>query len=119
MIKLIALIKRRADLTLEEFAEYYEHRHMPLVARSLPPEVGAAIVHYEQNHAVQLGSGRTEPAYDCVTEFTFHDVAGVRLWSDWYNGPGGAVLRDDEEHFMDKSRRVVIVADERTPAYRA
>ncbi len=109
MIKLIALIKRRSELTLEEFCTYYEHQHAPLFWASLPPEVDAAIKHYSQDHAVRLGS--TEPDYDCVTEFHFDDLAGLRKWSDWYLGPGGQALRDDEQHFMDTSRRVVIVTE--------
>jgi hypothetical protein len=55
--------------------------------------------------------GRNEPAYDCVTEFDFDDLAGLRLWSDWYLGDGGKVLRDDELLFMDTSRRVVMVTE--------
>jgi EthD domain len=113
MIKIVALIKRRADVSHEEFSDYYEHRHAPLFHRTIPPEVAGAITHYVQNHALQLGSGATEPAYDCVTEIGFADLAGLRVWSDWYLGEGGKVLRDDEERFMDPRRRVVIVTDER------
>jgi uncharacterized protein (TIGR02118 family) len=110
VIKLVALIKRRPDLTLEEFCAYYEHRHAPLFHRTIPPEVADAIKSYAQNHAVQLGS---QPAYDCVTEFSFDDLAGLRVWSDWYLGDEGKVLRDDEEQFMDPNQRVVIVTDVR------
>jgi uncharacterized protein (TIGR02118 family) len=113
MIKIVALLKRRAGLTLAEFAEYYEHRHAPLFARSIPPEVDRAITHYVQNHAVALG-GR-EPAWDCVTEIGFRDLAGMRVWSRWYAGPQGVVLREDEENFMDTAARVVVVTDERRP----
>lgn len=113
MIKIVALLKRRADLTPAEFAEHYEHRHAPLFARVIPPEVEQVITHYGQNHAVDLG-GR-EPAWDCITEIGFRDMAGVRVWSDWYAGPHGAVLREDEERFMDTAARVVVVADERRP----
>ena len=42
MIKIVALIKRRPDLTLEEFCEYYEYRHAPLFHRSIPADVAAA-----------------------------------------------------------------------------
>jgi len=113
MVKIVALLKRRAGLTPAEFAEYYERRHAPLFARVIPPEVRAAITHYAQNHAVDLG-GR-EPAWDCVTEIGFRDLAGMRVWSDWYAGPGGEVLRTDEENFMDTAARVVVVTDERRP----
>lgn len=112
VIKLIVLIKRRPDLTLEEFCTYYEHRHAPLFARSIPPEVAAAITHYVQNHAVPLGTG-SSAAYDCVTEIGFDDLEGMRRWTTWYLGDEGKVLREDEEHFMDPGQRVVIVTDER------
>ena len=112
MVKIVALLKRRADVSLEEFCDYYEHHHAPLFHRTIPPEIADAITRYVQNHAVQLGSGSTEPAFDCVTEIGFADLAGVRLWSDWYLGEGGSVLREDEEKFMDPRQRVVIVTEE-------
>lgn len=115
MVKLVVLLKRRPDLTLAEFCAYYEQRHAPLAARTIPPEVGDGITHYVQNHALALGSSSStsEPPYDCVTEFGFADVDGLRRWAAWYAGPGGQVLRDDEERFMDTSRRVVVATDER------
>ena len=109
MIKIIALIKRLPGMTAAEFRTHYEERHAPLFHRSIPDDVARAITHYVQNHAVGLGTGTTEPAYDCVTEIGFDDLAGMRLWSDWYLGDGGQVLRDDEERFMDPRQRVVLV----------
>lgn len=118
MIKIIALLKRKAGLSLQQFSDYYQNTHAPLFARTIPPSVDRAITHYTQNHAVMLGTGRTEAAYDCVTEIGFDDLAGLRLWSDWYAGPDGAVLREDEERFMDTSKRVVIVTGARQPVER-
>ncbi len=113
MIKIVALIKRRPGVTLEQFCEYYEHHHAPLFHRSIPPEVADAITHYVQNHALRLGRGKADPAYDCITEIGFRDVAGMELWSNWYLGEEGKVLREDEESFMDPSQRIVVVTDER------
>lgn len=113
MIKMVVLIKRRPDLTLEEFCAHYERKHAPLAAGAIPADVAEAIKHYGQNHAVRIGRGTTDPPYDCVTEFEFDDLAGLKRWTDWYSSEEGKVLRDDEERFMDISRRVVIVTDER------
>jgi len=110
VIKLVALLKRRSDLSLEEFLAYYQQRHAPLFARSIPREVADAIKYYAQNHAVQLGA--SDPPFDCVTEFGFDDVDGMRRWTSWYLSDDGKVLRDDEERFMDTSKRVVIVTRE-------
>ncbi|MFN8028414.1 MAG: EthD domain-containing protein [Acidimicrobiia bacterium] len=109
--KIVALIVRRADLTPAEFRAHYELQHAPLFHRAIPERVADAIVWYSQDHAVALGRGA--PAYDCVTEIGFADLDGVRTWSDWYLGPGGQVLRDDEERFMDLDRRVVVVTEVR------
>lgn len=113
MIKIVALIKRRPGVTLEEFCEYYEHHHAPLFHRTIPPPVAAAITHYVQNHAIRLGRSTTEAPYDCVTEIGFDDVAGMDRWTTWYLGDEGRVLREDEERFMDTAKRVVVVTDER------
>jgi hypothetical protein len=109
--KIVALISRRPDLTPQQFRVHYEHEHAPLFHRSIPDAVADAIVWYSQDHSVALGRGA--PAYDCVTEIGFADLAGVRTWSDWYLGPEGQVLRDDEERFMDVARRVVVVTEVR------
>ena len=59
MIKLVALIKRRSDVTPEAFRDYYEHRHALLFRESIPPEVADAIASYTQSHAVELGGSGT------------------------------------------------------------
>jgi uncharacterized protein (TIGR02118 family) len=114
MIKIIAIIRRKPGLTLEEFSSYYFDQHAPLARRTIPPEVNDVIVRYVQSHAIALGSGA--PPFDCVTEIAFADLEGMQRWVEWYNGPDGAVLRDDEERFMDRAARVVLVSDEREPA---
>ncbi|MGW3483997.1 EthD domain-containing protein [Rhodococcus indonesiensis] len=113
MIKMLALIKRRPDLTHEEFCTYYEQKHAPLAARVIPDDVTSVIRHYGQNHALKLGSGTTEPHCDCVTEFEFDDLAGLERWTTWYMGDGGRVLRDDEENFMDVGSRIILITEER------
>ena len=111
MIKIVALIKRRPGMTAEDFPYVLRASARPLFQASLPDDIARAITHYVQNHAVGLGTGTNEAAYDCVTEIGFDDRAGMRLWSDWYLGDGGKFVRDDEEHFMDPRQRVVIVTD--------
>jgi len=112
MIKLLALQKRRADLSFAEFRRYYEHEHANLFIRSIPAEVAEAIRYYAQNYAAQLDGTEHQPPYDCVTEFGFDDIQGMRLWTSWYLSDAGQQLRTDEERFMDASLRVVIVTEE-------
>lgn len=110
MIKVIGLLKRRPDLTHEEFSDYWFNKHHPLGERIVPKE--ALSVRYVQNHALNLGRGGEAP-YDAVAELVFDDMAGMQRWIDWYYSEAGKPLRDDEFNFMDVSKRVVIVTDER------
>jgi uncharacterized protein (TIGR02118 family) len=110
VIKIIALLKRRPGLTPEEFSDYWFNRHWTLAQKLVPEE--ALSVRYVQHHAITLGGERESP-YDAVAELCFTDRAGLQRWLDWYFSDAGQPLRDDEEHFMDKSRRVVLITDER------
>jgi uncharacterized protein (TIGR02118 family) len=116
VIKVVAALKRKPGLTLDAFSAYYFDQHAPLFRRVVPPEVAAGIKHYVQNHALQLGHGTSEAPYDCVTEMGFDDLDAMQRWADWYASPAGKVLRDDEENFMDRGKRVVVVTVERVPA---
>ena len=116
MIKVVATLKRKPGLTLEEISRYYFERHAPLSRRVIPREVAAGITRYVQNHAIRLGRGEFEPPYDCVTEIGFDDLAGLQRWRVWYESPAGRILRDDEENVMDVSARVVVVTEARIPS---
>lgn len=115
MIKVVATIKRREGMSLEAFSRYYFEDHLALCHETIPPHVAAVIRRNVQNHARQLGGETAEPPYDCVTEIEFDDVEGLQTWTSWYLGPEGKPLRDDEDTFMDKRRRVVVVCDVRVP----
>lgn len=110
MIKVIGLLKRRADLTHAQFSDYWFSKHAPLGQRIAPRDALSA--RYVQNHALTMKSGGEAP-YDAVAELCFEDAAAMKRWIDWYNSDSGKPLRDDELNFMDVSKRVVIVTDER------
>ena len=112
MIKIIAMLKRKSGLTIEEFSRYWREAHAPLANKMLPATVALAQKRYTQNYAVELpGSG--EPPFDGITEICFNDIESFRKWNDWYFSDDAKPLRDDEDNFMDKSKRVIVIAEER------
>jgi hypothetical protein len=115
VIKVVATIKRTEGMSLEDFARYYFEDHLALCRATVPPHVASVIRRNVQNHAIHLGGSTTEPPYDCVTEIEFDDLQGLATWTSWYLGPEGKPLRDDEDAFMDKRRRIVVVTDVRVP----
>src|SRR3546814_8457508 len=71
MVKLVALLKAKEGLSQEEFENYYEQYHVPLVLKHLPQ-----IAHYRRNYVVpdpllrtqHMSSDATPPEFNVLTE---------------------------------------------------
>jgi len=70
MVKLVALVRRRADLTQEEFARYWREEHAPLAARQ-------GMRRYVIDVALRPQPGGAAPRYDGVAEIWWDDVASM------------------------------------------
>jgi len=99
MFKILLFIKRKAGLTREEFIDYYENRHVPLVRGKVPP---ARL--YRRNYVMEgaevsgiAGASAAALGFDCVSEIGF------------------ATRAEAEEHiaaYLDPANNPEIVADE-------
>ena len=110
VVKVIAFIKRQGNLTFDEFSRYWYENHAPLGSREIPEEVRSP--GYVQNHSLKLPGGGEAP-YDGVAEIYWTNLADLQRWNKWYFSDTGKRLREDEECFMDNSKRVIVVTDER------
>jgi hypothetical protein len=117
MVKLIFCLRRRADLTREQFLEHWSGVHAAIGVAGAD-ELGA--VRYVQNHTLthplndSLQSSRhSPPAFDGVVELWFEDIGSVqRTFTD-----EGArrVIRDlakDELEFVDLATSPIFVVEE-------
>ncbi|WP_353227300.1 nuclear transport factor 2 family protein [Novosphingobium sp.] len=111
MIKAIALLRRRADLSRAEFISYYETRHAPLI-RSLFPE----IIAYARNYVDRDGAFDSAVApidFDSVTEMRFASRASYDRFLARSAEPAVAkAIADDEENVFDRSATRMMVVDE-------
>jgi uncharacterized protein (TIGR02118 family) len=107
VIKIVTLLKRKAGMTREEFSRYWEEEHGPLVLRVIPE-----VKRYVQSHAVRLPGGG-EPQIDGLAELFLDDLESLRALTDFYLSDAGKVIREDEEKFIDRSKMVFFVAEER------
>lgn len=107
MIRLVYLLRRRPELSLEAFQEYWRETHGPLVA-SFATVLG--IRRYVQVHAVedplngalQEARGGMEPAYDGVAELWFEsEEALAETMATDAGRKAGAALLEDEAKFID------------------
>ncbi len=106
-MKVFELMKRKEGLTHEEFVRHWEEQHGPLVARVVP-----GIRRYLQNHLVRLDSDE-EPPFDGVAEVWYEETMTWQKLMDFYFSDAGKVLRDDEERFMDHSKSIALVVQEK------
>lgn len=102
MIKIVTLLKRRPDLTPEEFQRHWRERHGPLAAQ------GAGLRRYVQSHALLQGYRKGDLLYDGIEEMWFDDNTGRRRFLD--DSLQQALHRIAGE-FLDETRTVVMPVD--------
>jgi len=107
VVKTIELIRRKTGLSREEFSKHYEKVHVPLAVKYFP-----TIKRYVRNHIITL-PGAEEPEFDCITEIWFDDMEGAQAVFDFWKSEAGQVIRDDEESFMDRSKIVFFLVEEK------
>ncbi|MDT5016633.1 MAG: hypothetical protein QOD39_2793 [Mycobacterium sp.] len=111
MIKVFGYLKRKAGLSPQEFADYYETNHVPLVlSKAFIPTV------YKRNYLRRGDAFNIEGdeiGFDCMTELVFTDRDDM---SAWMTSLGVDEIANDEENFIDRTATRAYVVDERTSA---
>lgn len=118
-MKLIFCLRRRDDISEEEFHRYWRDEHGPLVARHAP---ALGIRRYVQVHTVAgpvnslLAATRGSPeAYDGVAELWFDDADALARSAGTDEGRAAAAeLGSNEARFIDHGRSPLFVAEEHT-----
>lgn len=117
MIKLVYAVRRRDDITSEQFHRYWRDSHGPLV-RSF--QEALAIRRYVQVHRLETplnaflrdGRGTLEP-FDGVAELWFDNLEAVTAGGATSAGTAaGTALLEDEAHFIDFSRSSIWLGEE-------
>jgi hypothetical protein len=105
MIRVLAFMVRRRDLTRDQFRNHYERTHVPT---ALPILTGTS--HYVRHHIREELFGM--PDFDCMTAFEYPDAASMRAVFAKSEGPEGATVRADEQRFMDKPANFFFAVEE-------
>jgi uncharacterized protein (TIGR02118 family) len=95
MIKIVRLVKRRPDLTLAQFKEYWLSRHAEHERRAIASTPLKKVVASIATGEVALGG--TVPPFDGMVAMYFDDVEAARAT---YTGPGTAAMREDARNFV-------------------
>lgn len=108
MIKLIVAIRKRADMSVEEFQDHWRTKHAELVRNS--PATAKYIRKYVQCHTMPDQYEQGDVAFDGTAELWFDSVADMDAF---YSDPD--YLRDvqpDEARFADMQNTVFFVTRE-------
>jgi hypothetical protein len=106
MLKVIALIKRRADLARADFRQHYEEIHVPLALRHLDQ-----MSKYVRNHVTAEVAGGP-CGFDCLTEFWYADQAALQRVLAYLQSAAAEPIRRDELAFMAKPENVFFPVEE-------
>jgi uncharacterized protein (TIGR02118 family) len=119
MVKLVFTLRRRADMTREEFQRYWRDEHAPLVRRHAET---LGIRRYVQVHArdtelddALAASRGSEPgAYDGVAELWWDSLEDVAAATASAAGQAaGRELLEDERRFIDLAHSPLFFGRER------
>ena len=103
MVKLVAIVKRKPDMTVDAFQEYWRTRHAGIVAK-LP-----GLRKYVQSHTLPSGYRKGTPAWDGIAELWFDDTDALRA------NRGSAEQRAvdaDEARFLDPGTMKLLFTDD-------
>ncbi|MGW6447286.1 EthD domain-containing protein [Lentzea sp. NPDC055074] len=113
MITTMAFLKARAGMSRDEFVDYYENHHVPLILG-----IPSGPLHYVRNYLPPHDEQGFPAEFDVVTHMKFADAATRRTWLSLVLAPGSGVA-EDEERFLDRSRTRSWIVDEQVSAWSA
>lgn len=112
MFKCVALLRRRQDLSREQFIDYYENHHSKLMHRLLPNILDYRRNYIDLNEALFFPKA-TELDFDVITELWFADRAAYDVFLAKANEPEiFQQMAADEENLFDRDYTRLFVVDE-------
>lgn len=115
MYRVLSFLTKRSDLSIEEFRDYYENKHIPLIL-SLAPSPIVYKRRYLDRDKKFTESG-VPVDFDVTTELVFSDQETFRAWIGKLTAPeNGDKVALDEAMFLDRSQTRAYVIDERVTA---
>ncbi len=111
MLKILSYLVKREGTTIEEFIDYYENHHVPLILSLAPPPAIYKRHYLQRGDAVNVSEAAID--FDVVTEQAFPDRAAFESWIATVTaGDAGERVAADEARFLDRTRtRACVVTD--------
>jgi hypothetical protein len=117
MIKLVGLFRIKSGLPYEDFVEYYENNHVPLILSLMPQ-----ICNYRRNYVrldkmftpAHVDVAPPKPPFDVLTEVWFPDQKAYDAMQLLASNPEiGGRIAADEANLFDRNHMSMFLVDER------
>jgi uncharacterized protein (TIGR02118 family) len=103
MVKVIAIVKRKAGMPLDAFQEHWRTRHADVV-RKLP-----GLRRYVQSHTLPSGYRKGDPVWDGIAELWFDDTEALR---GLRGTPEQSAVDADEARFLERGAMKMLYTDD-------
>lgn len=112
MVKIIGLLKKKADMSTADFRAYYENHHAPLASRLMP-----AGTDYRRSYPnivrIEGKEAQGESDFDVISEVWFVDRAAYEAFAKSMQDPvNRAAIVEDESRFVDRAATCIMVVEE-------
>ena len=98
-IKSFTMIKRRSDLTQDEFLKYWREEHGPLVIKMVP-----GFRKYAQCYPVKVSGPGVQSGLDGIAQMWWDTLELFQDYLSWRQSEKGIVLKQDEVKFIDTNQ---------------
>ena len=110
MYKVFGFLTKKDGLSMADFIDHYENRHIPLVGGLASPPLVYKRRYIERDRPTTKGA---TVDFDAMTELVFEDRSAFAAWMATLFGPdSGGVVAEDEERFLDRSKTRGYVVEE-------
>jgi hypothetical protein len=112
MFKVVCLLKRRSDLSVEQFQHYYEHHHRLLGEKWMPTLI-RYVRRYLRPMTNPVRQEKVELPYDVLTEFWFETREDCEAAMTALSDPVAArEIADDGVKLFDRSNICLCMVEE-------
>ncbi|TGD89036.1 hypothetical protein BayCH28_06570 [Mycolicibacterium sp. CH28] len=111
MLRILSYLVKRDGMSTQDFIDYYENHHVPLILSLAPPPAVYKRHYLQRGDSVNIGEAEID--FDVVTEQAFADRVAFQSWIDAVTtGAAGERIAADETRFLDRPRtRSCVVSD--------
>jgi hypothetical protein len=121
MLKQVVFLRKRPDLTMEQFMDYYENQHSRLSARMGAKPALPNAQRYVRRYLTPVGNPLTgeviDPGYDCIMEIWWNSREDFDAAMKGLKNPEmlDARLADERQLFASNSNPVCLVDEHDSP----